>query len=330
MWLVVVTTDIYCCYAIRERVMKWMFFCSIILPCISCAPRFLSTEVPRYPAYPLPDTTTRLVVANACDVSGKSMRLKKEEFFRNLTNEASALTSEKITSYTGIPARFEEGWAVPENQPDSSVQKLLKRNDATHAILINFFKAYFDKTNVETYDNDGVKTREAFYDIVVEIGYSLRSLSGLRLDTLIRVRKFHGSRAVLIGLLAFGPNVVANKEEAAEGVLANVEMYMKCFYPGWELRTRRLILTNGFRDVRLAINAYDYELAFQKATEKADSPNSETAALANYNCAVIAEYLGDYEKAWKHLRNAKSGYVIPEVNEMMKDYRNFPVLPLKK
>lgn len=293
--------------------------------CSGCySPLVLTTSIPTLPSRSINPAPTKIVVANAYDVKTASVRDNKEKLFGELTNLTVRHTSNEINRRSEIPASFVEGIAVPMAQPDSSVKKIMTDHMASHAIIVNSFNASFEQTEVNvTVDDDGSKNRQAMYDIIVDIGYTLHNWSGRQLDTLISARRFHSSRSVLSGLLAAGPNIVANSEDAADGIYANVDMYLKSFFKGMESRTRRLYSSKEFKEINSLVQASEYEKAFQLCENLIKSSSPNVASMAAYNCAVLLEYLGRYNEVSYYLEESLRAYDLPDARIMIRDYRLF-------
>jgi len=291
---------------------------------IRCAaPSILTTTIPTFPIYPFDPAPTAIVVANAFDVSKSKYRDNKEKQFTMLLNHAVRHTANQIEKQSDSDAVFEEGLLISSAAGDSSLRILMNAHNASHAILLTSFNAYFEQTDVVVTESEGgSKNREAFYDIIVEIRYSFRDHSKPIYDTLISVRKFHSSRSVLSGLLAAGPNIVSNSEEAVGGVQANVELYLRSFFPGTDTRSRFLFVTEDFKTVGAALKKWDYKLAFELSEKLSTSPDNLLAAKAYYNCAVFLEHESKYESAKIYLQEALKKKFLHEAEMMFLDYVN--------
>jgi len=294
---------------------------------VSCIiPVTLNTSIPTLPTRDFKTPPQKIVVANAYDVKAASVRDNKEKLFGELVNLTVRQTSNEINRRSEIPATFVEGIAVPASQPDSSIQKLMTTHLASHAIIVKSFNASFEQTAVNvTEADDGSKNRQAMYDIIVDIGYTFHNWSGRQFDTLISARRFHSSRSVLSGLLAAGPNIVANSEDALDGIYANVDMYLKSFFKGTENRTRIINITKEFKEVNSLIQAGEHEKAFQVCESLRSSVKSDVASRASYYCAVLLEYMGRYNEVKFYLEESLRGYYSPDAEIMLQDYRLYRV-----
>jgi len=288
------------------------------------APSIISTTIPTVPEYhPFGQTPPIIVVANSFDVAQSKYRDNKEKQFVMLLNHAVRHTDFQIDKQVDAKSFFEEGLLIPPATRDSSTRILMNAYNATHAILITSFNIYFEQTDVVVTETEGGgKSREAFYDIIAKIGYSFRDRKGTLYDTLISVRKFHSSRSVISGLLAAGPNIVSNTEESLGGVEANVELYLRGFFPGKDTRSRFLYVTKEFKAVGAALKKLDYKKAFELSEQLCTSPDNFISARAYYNCAVFLEYEGKYESAKIYLQEALKRNTLQEAEIMLLDYEN--------
>lgn len=299
----------------------WIFLLLITLS--GCyAPTILTTSIPTLPSRSLKPEPRKIVVTNAYDVKSASVRDNKEKLFTELINLTVRHTSNEINRRTEIPAIFIEGQAIPSSQPDSSIQQLMLKHKASHAIIVKSFNTFFDQTDVVVnVDETGSKNREAHYDIIVDVGYSLHNWSGRKFDTLISARRYHSSRSVLSGLLAAGPNIVANSSDAADGIYANVDMYLKSFFKGSEQRTRTILYRKELKELKSFIQTQQFDKAFSLCKSFMASPNPTLAAKAAYNCAVLLEFMERYSEVKYYLLESQKYTVLFEVEVMLDDYR---------
>jgi hypothetical protein len=241
-------------------------FLLLLSVCAGCyVPKTITSTILTLPTRQFKIPPQKIVVANSYDVKEADVRNNKEQLFGELLNLTVRHISNEINRRSEIPAIFVEGVSVPSHQSDSSIQALMKEHMASHAIVTKSFNAYFEQTEVVVTQTESGKNREVYYDIIVDIGYSFHSWSGHQFDTLISVRRFHSSRRVLSGLLAAGPNVVKNSEDAADGIYANVDKFLKSFFSDSEQRTRNIYTSKEFKEMDNALKVSDYEKAFAES-----------------------------------------------------------------
>jgi hypothetical protein len=125
---------------------------------------------------------------NNYDVASKKYRDNKEQLFLRLIDTMMYWAGKRINDNTGIETQVIRGYTLANG--DSTIYRLIADHKATHAITVSDFDVSFEQTRVDvTKDNSGSKSREAYYDIVADISYSLYAQ-----DSLIRQRDLHQSR----------------------------------------------------------------------------------------------------------------------------------------
>lgn len=287
----------------------------VVLFVSACSlPTTLQNTIITYPPHPVVPVPEKLVVANLADVKAQNYRDNKDELFVKLIEETMSRTAEVLGEGFETAAIVEPGLT-------SNADSVMEKQQATHGVFITNFNAYFDQTHVEVTKTETGKEREAFYDIIVEIGYSMRSAGQAPFDTLIVARRHHSSRSVLSGLLAAGPNIVSNRGDALEGALVNVDLYAKCFFEGRETRARWLYVKKEFEAVGNAVQRSDYEAAFQASEKLTENKDPKISARAYYNCAVLLEQMGRYEKVKPYLQESlRIQSNLADAREMLWDY----------
>jgi hypothetical protein len=309
---------------ITDMLKKVAPFLALLYLCTGCyVSKTITSTIPTLPTRQFKIPPQKIVVGNAYDITKADVRNNKEQLFGELINLTVRHASNEINRRSEIPASFVEGLTV---RNDSSINALMTEQLASHAIIIKSFNAYFEQTDVVVTETESGKNREAFYDIIVDIRYAFHSWSGHQFDTLISVRKFHSSRTVLSGLLAAGPNVVKNSADAADGIYANVDLYLKSFFSGSEQRSRNIYISKDFKAMDNAIKVSDYEKAFEESEKHMTSDKKTIAAMAAYNCAVLLEHLGQYSRVKYYLEESMARQPMPETEVMLLDYRIFKAI----
>ncbi len=107
----------------------------------------------------------------------------------------------------------------------------MNEHHATHAIVMTSFDVDFDQTDVKVERSvSSGKSREASYDIISSIHFMFYSGHSLFKELQMKKSTYHSSRSVVSGLLAAGPNVVAQKKDAWNITRANLEDYLNLFF----------------------------------------------------------------------------------------------------
>lgn len=301
---------------------SFLFFLLLLLSACSPVTQILETTVKTIPVYNV--APEKMIIINTFDVASQNYRENKEALFVSLIDSALIILSRDIAKRSGILAKpllgvTQAGKTV--SYRDSLTHQLMLDNQASDAIAITSFNIYFDQTNVEvTEDESGGKSREAYYDLVSDIDYNWYDHDGVFQSTKVEIRQFHSSRFVLSGVFAAGPNIVSQKEEALKMIESNLMRYLNHFFPGYEKRMRPVFVGKEFTIVKASINAGDFEKALTESIRLTKNADKQVAAQANYNCAVLLEFLNRPTDVRAYLEESQRLHNLYPTFEMMKDY----------
>lgn len=268
----------------------------------SCATKqlklnYLTPTVPLYPIQPAPQ---KIILFNGFDVRAQDYRENKEQLFIEMIDSLLELSALRIQRLTGIPTQVLKGYTYSGSV--DTVSQLLKKHDASHAIIITDFNIEFIQTRVDvTRNSDNSKSRQAYYDIRCKTSYALYNTKEVIRADDVTLTEDHSSRSVMSGLLAAGPNVVAQRKDAMNIAVANIHNYLNRFFPGERMRFRSVYVGKGFESTAAAIARGDYEAALIESMKLISSSDAKTAAKANYNCAVFFERKNQPAESKKYL-----------------------------
>jgi hypothetical protein len=284
---------------------------------------FISNDLLTIPYFPIEPAPQGILVLNSLDIPALNYRKNKEELFISLVDSLMNEISRDIQFRGNITSDVLPGLThLGENE--ASINGLMKIHQASHAIVITGFDVHFEQTHVEvTGDKASGKDREAFYDIVSLIHYTLFDQGGIVKAMPIYQSRFHSSRSVISGLLAAGPNVVPNMTDAISIVQVNGFEYLNQFLPMMIRRTRKLFDTKEFSKIGDAISKQDYEAAFQESLRFINDPDKKIAARANYNCAMLKEKMNQPEAAKRYLQDSLALFALEEAYSIKHDYGIF-------
>ena len=169
----------------------------------------------------------KILIINSFDAESMNSRKNKKVLFGELADTLKQILYAELD--TKIPA---ERIVIPElinsQGKDSIYFDLIKKHNATKAIVIKNLNAYFNQTGVEvTRGSDGKKERSASYDIVAEVGYTLYSDTSRLKDFDTKVWEYFNDRSVVSGLLAGGPDIVGKHKHAFKIVQKNAGQFVK-------------------------------------------------------------------------------------------------------
>ena len=300
--------------------MHHLAICFLLLLASCSAPKnvisYTSRTLPVYAVDPAPQ---KIILLNNYDVTAKKYRDNKEQLFLQLIDTMMYWAGKRINDNTGIVTKVIRGY-TPAND-DSTIYRLIADHKATHAITVSNFDVTFEQTRVDvTKNNSGSKSREAYYDIVADISYSFYAHNSLLKQRDLHQSRYHSSRSVASGLLAAGPNVVVQKDDAYRIVMESWQQYLNYFFPGEKMRSRPVFINQGFEAVGKALSRQDYESALTESLRFIDDPDKTKAARSCYNCAVFFDRKNQPEEAKKYLRRSLSLTSLVEAKQMWDDF----------
>lgn len=295
----------------------------ILLLLNSCASQqvMISYTTATVPLYPLEPAPQKVILLNSYSVTAQKYRDNKEALFLQMIDSLLRESAQRIRSTTGITAEVINGYTPISKYDTAGINKLLQQNGASHAFVLTGFDVEFIQTRVDvTKESSGSKSREAFYDIRAGLAFALYRKDGLlRTDDAVR-QKYHSSRNVASGLLAAGPNIVVQRNDAYDIVFECVHDYLNRYFPGQQKYFRPLFTGKGFETTAAAVKRGDYEAALIESMKRTRETDDKTMAMANYNCAVLFERKGQREEARKYLEASLQRAALPQARTMMLDY----------
>jgi hypothetical protein len=306
-----------------RSILNYLIIIIISATLVACgSTQLLRTTVQTTPIYSV--DPERVLLLNMVDIAGQKYRDGKEELFVQLVDNTLIDLAREIKDRIGIESVIQPGFVKGGETTlsiDSVVRVLMLEKEASDAIVINSFDAYFYKNDVEiTIHDDGTKSRELKFDITSEIQYLWYNKTGLYSDKKIHVSRHHSSRQVISGALAVGPNIVTQQNDAIVITEENMNKYLNLFLPGYEYRTRHLHTGGAFKPVKQAIVAQNFDVALSESKRLLNHSNPRIAAKANYNCAVLCESLGKYNQVITYLIESDRLYPDIYTSLMLEDY----------
>ncbi len=300
--------------------MHHLAICFLLLLVSCTAPKNIISYTSRTaPIYEVAPPPKKIILLNGYNVGAKKYRDNKEQLFLQLIDTMMYWAATRIQENAGIETEVIRGYTAANG--DSAIYRLITDHKATHAISVSYFDVSFEQTRVDvTKDNSGSKSREAYYDIVADISYSFYAHDSLIKQRDLHQSRFHSSRSVASGLLAAGPNVVVQKDDAYRIVQESWQQYLNYFFPGEKMRSRPVFINKGFEAVGQAISRQDYEAALTESLRFIDDPDKTKAAKSCYNCAVFFERKNQPGEAKKYLRQSLSLATLYEAKQMWNDF----------
>ena len=300
-----------------------MFFIVLAVMFSACQPGQLVTyNVAITPVQPLQPAAQKVLVLNTFDPTLYAQRKNKQSLVAQLTDTLLKQMSAQIEQ-SGLQVVPQYGVTpVFSNADEGSILNLIKKNNATHAIVITEVDVYFDQTGVEVTKTQNGKSREAFYDICSKISYALYNDAGKIEARTVPLRKAHSSRSVISGVLAAGPALASNKEAFYKLASDNKNIFLHQYFPIFVTRQRSLFTKGAFKLVGNALAHQNYETALKESLLLTESSSREIKAKAYYNCAVLTERLQNEGTAQKYLQQSLWALRLPQAVEMQYSLNN--------
>lgn len=187
-------------------------------------------RVKTHPQFEISPKPERILLLNTYNLAIKKFRENKEELFTRFIDSILTTATSEIKARTGIETELIKGLTSITSSGDSSIYSIMKKHNATHAIVIDSFDVFFDQTHTDVTKTAAGKDREAYYDIVSEIDFSFYDNQTLFKQLFMKKRRSHSSRSVVSGLLAAGPNIVSQRKDAWNITNDNVMDYLDLFF----------------------------------------------------------------------------------------------------
>jgi hypothetical protein len=276
-------------------------------------------EFTTIPANVLDPIPRHILVLSTVDPTLHRYSSSKEKLYIELIDSVMIEISHRLSNQGQIPCEVIFGTTLADSS-GNIVYTLMKQYKASHAIVISYFDVHFNQTDVVVTEGTAGREKEAYYDIECLIKYQLHNEQVMAFEMPVNRSRFHSSRSVLSGLLAKGPDLVKNRDDAMAISHENVDQYINYFFPLSITRTRQLYDTKEFSKVKEAIAKKDYDLALDESRRFTHHDKPKVAAKANYNCAILMEHKGQAAEAKLYLQESLGFFSLPLANSLKDDY----------
>jgi hypothetical protein len=173
----------------------------------------------------------RILLLNACNLDSNHYRKKKKALFKKFIDSVLLVCKAEINLKEGMEAETMPDAATGFGLVSDSVYTLMEKKGATHAVVITGFDVDFEQTKVEvTKQNDGNKSRRAFYDINSTMHFVIYASHSILKDLKLKKNSYYGSRSVVSGFFAAGPSVIAQSEDAWQITHSNLKIFLATFF----------------------------------------------------------------------------------------------------
>lgn len=235
-------------------------------------------------------------------------RDKKEELIKDcLDIFLKNLEQSMAENLSGIEAVLIKDPFTIEDFPSSpgSIAKLLKENQADILFGIDQFRPQVEKAGVEVVEtSSGSKDRTATY--LISADGSLRIFNA---DTLLRVFPFYTSaflkeRKVVSGLLAAGPSLVSNRDEALNvSIEASRKLVERMCYKDRSYSIRRFSMKE-FKQLNTYLSTEDTASATAEVNILTEHNSTKVRGRAFVMKAILYHKKGSFDEALSEIEKA--------------------------
>lgn len=186
---------------------------------------------------------------------------------------------------------------IPEFN-NNSVVSLLQQYSTNYLLTLDALELHRGQ-EVEVAENeDGTKSRQAYYDLVLTASLSLFDQYGNVLDKIkVDDQQYIDDRSVISGLFAVGPNV-GNFAEVANPMAYDLGFHFASLFSEQEVIVVRQFHTGKvFKEAARLVDKGQWLEAEKILLPIADHSDKKIARRAAENLAIVYEAMGAYEKS---------------------------------
>lgn len=231
---------------------------------------------------------------------------KKIEVYRDAFRAFDEAFRESLEKLPQFDATYDTAlhviqWFSPEHKVaiDSKwIRDMAQDQKYQFYILVNQFNLYRNQ-ETETYENDdGSKSKTAYYSLDAEAWIDIWDRTGTLLDeSALHESVLIDERSVLSGLLAVGPAVGNYGEEASEISHALGFNYYQRFFPQEEMVSNYYYIDKELEAIQPLMQTGEWQVAREKLLQLYPVANTKMKRHIAHNLAIIHEILGDPEAA---------------------------------
>ncbi|MCK5281453.1 MAG: hypothetical protein KAK04_23030 [Cyclobacteriaceae bacterium] len=199
------------------------------------------------------------------------------------------------------------------NLSQDVVQILCREYNQNYLLTLDNYDLFFDQ-EVEVVEEDGSKSKTAYYDLVLNTYITIYSAKGQIVEKMQdELRILHDKRGVLSGLLAIGPSMGKADKNV---LLISDELgrkFIQKFYPLTVSELREFYATKEFTKAFKAFQMQDWRTVEEELMILTKSPDPKIEGRAAYNLTVLYENLNRTSEMefWYRRAVEKLGSKIP-------------------
>jgi hypothetical protein len=192
------------------------------------------------------------------------------------------------------------------------IAELYRNFNADYIFSLDNYNLYFDQ-EVDVQENeDGSKSKTAYYDLVLNTYITLYNMDGDAVNKLKEERRIlHDERGVISGLLAVGPSMGKADENAIKISDELGRLFIKKFYPAKISEMRLFYATKEFKTAFKAYSYRNWDKVEEELMQLTKHPDTKMQGRAAYNLSVLYENLGriDEMEYWYRRAEEKPGSI---------------------
>lgn len=276
----------------------------------SCSVKYVHYTISTPPRIDVSQSALTILLVNRFDPNRLEFKKdKKTRIFKEASLEMLKHVEEEFRSYPNLRviAAYDSVTMANDIRTiiDSSVlsteqiRRLTERYHADYILSLEQYSAGFNQDNVERVKNaDGSTSKTAYYSVYANSTWAWYNIASNTFDELKgNASQPHSDRAVVSGLLAFGPAIVSNEREIKQ-VTSVAVRNMLVNYRGEERQaTREVYSGKALKGPANDIISGNYETARSSLQVLAKAEDDDLASKALYNLAVLSEIQGNAEAA---------------------------------
>ena len=283
------------------RTSQVLFYCLLLTVFISSCASYVPVQKTLAPEIILPEETADFLFVN---------RFKPEDLEYNNENKVEVFEIGLDHYIKGLKSSFDtcrhlslilSDTIIPSHSAHEAAYNLSVRvvnvlantYEFDYIFSLDNYRLYFDQ-EVEVQENDeGYKSKTAYYDLVLNTYITIYASDGKVIDKLKEERRiFHDQRGVLSGLLAVGPSMGKADENVIKISDELGRLFITKFYPTSISEKRLFYGKKEFAPAYKAFRTRNWEIVERELFQLAKHPDNKIQGRAAYNLAVFYENRG--------------------------------------
>lgn len=196
---------------------------------------------------------------------------------------------------------------LPNPVSKDSVVLLCKDDDVDLLLILEAYDIYFDKEVDVEKNEDGSKTKTAYFDLVVFAGLSLYDNNGEVINrSKMYNRDFYKSREVASTIFTIHPSLAKAGEETGQLSYELGNEYINKFYPGYKIESEKFYIGKEFTEILKNAREENWYEVIKMLKPLTESDDEKIRNKAAFNLAVAFKAIGEYEISEKWKEKAES------------------------